>query len=41
MEEKAEIKNDRLYIPITALFQMLNIPENDIQEKEKSITVLY
>lgn len=41
MEEKAEIKNDRLYIPITALFQMLNIPENDIQKKEKSITVLY
>lgn len=41
MEEKAEIKNDRLYIPITAIFQMLNIPENDINKTAQSISVLY
>ena len=40
---KAEIKNDRLFIPITAVFQMLNIPEEDITwiEKGKNVSVLY
>lgn len=43
MEAKAEIKNDRLFIPITAVFQMLNIPEEDITwiEKGKNVSVLY
>ena len=43
MEEKAEIKNDRLYIPITALFQVLDIPEENINwiEKGKNVSILY
>lgn len=43
MEEKAEIKNDRLYIPLTALFQVLDIPEEDINwiEKGKNVSVSY
>lgn len=40
---KAEIKNGRLFIPITTVFQMLNIPEEDITwiGKGKNVSVLY
>ncbi len=43
MEEKAEIKNEHLYIPLTAMFQLLNIPEEDIHwiEKGKNVSILY
>ena len=43
MEEKAEIKTDRLYIPIAALFQVLDIPEEDVNwiEKGKNVSVSY
>ena len=43
MEEKAEIKKEHLYIPLTAMFQLLNIPEEDINwiEKGKNVSLLY
>lgn len=45
MEEKAEIKNDRLYVPVTALFQVLDIPEAEENinwiEKGKNVSILY
>lgn len=43
MEEKTEIKNDHLYIPITAVFQVLDIPKEDINwiEKGKNVFLLY
>ena len=43
MEEKAEIKNDCWYIPITALFDILDIPQQNINwiEKGKNVSIVY
>lgn len=43
MEEPAEIKDSRMYIPITALFQILEIPQQNIQwiEQGKNVKITY
>ncbi len=43
MEEAAEIKDNRMYIPITALFEILEIPEQNIVwlEQGKNVKITY
>lgn len=41
MDEAAEIKEDRFYIPMTALFKILEIPQENIIEQDNTITVTY